>query len=515
MVAPADAGSGEDMSSRKSSGPPKAVVFDLDGTLINSEDNYKRADAEFFQRLGIPFTEEHYRKMLGLQSREIIKWLRSDFDVSGGEEDLLKEKEGIYLAIARTSTRVYPEMLKLIRELAGRNVPMAVASGSPPDILREMLELTGISGFFSAVVSSVETGRAKPEPHVYLEAVSRLKLTPGECVAVEDSPYGVESALSAGLRCAGVPTIILPLDPVFRKTGYLVAGGIGSFTARDFLRTYFSEEPAGPDTERISEFRNEVWTEYRKKGRQFPWRETRDPYRIFVSEIMLQQTQVERGITKYREILQAFPTTASLAKAPVGEIYRVWKGLGYNRRALYLKNAAAMIVDEFGGTVPAAPLLLRRLPGVGPATAGAVAAYAWDVPAVFIETNIRRALIHAFFRDEAQVPDSKLEPILRQLVDRDDPRNWYYALTDYGAALGKGKVNANRRSTGYTRQSPFENSFRQLRGRILSEAAEKAGVNSAGFIENYGYLPEAVDRAFRELVREGFLIKEDGTYRLV
>ncbi|MFP4443662.1 MAG: HAD-IA family hydrolase, partial [Spirochaetia bacterium] len=401
-----------------------------------------------------------------------------------------------------------------IRELAGRNVPLAVASGSPPDILKEMLDMTGIAGFFSAAVSSVETGRAKPAPHVYLEAVSRLNLSPDECLAVEDSPYGVESALRAGLRCAGVPTITSPLDPVFRKTGYLVSGGIGEFSADDFLRAFFPEELSGFDPAGITEFRDKVWKQYRQLGRHFPWRKTRDPYEIFVSEIMLQQTQVERGIKKYREFLDAFPTPASLAEAPVGDIYRVWKGLGYNRRALYLKNAAQMIVDEFGGTVPAAPLLLRKLPGVGPSTAGAVAAYAWEIPAVFIETNIRRALIHAFFPEANRVPDSKLELLLRQLTDRDDPRNWYYALTDYGAALGKEKVNANRRSTAYSRQSPFQNSFRQLRGRILAEAAERGEVDPVSFTANSPFSPESAERAFRELVREGFLKKEHGTYRL-
>ncbi len=494
--------------------PVKGVVFDLDGTLINSEDNYRTADEHFFARRGISFTDAHYKKVLGLQSREIIKWIKSEYGISGAEDDLLREKEEGYLEIARQKTTVYPEMHNLLKELASRNIPMAVATGSPPEIMKEMLRITKIEGFFSAAVSSVDAGKPKPAPDVYTEAVRRLRLKPGQCVALEDSPYGVASALAAGLRCVGIPTITNPLDPVFDRSDMLVRKGITSFLADDFLRRYILRRDDPLSIGEADRFIKKVYDYYRNNRRGFPWRETRNPYHIFVSEIMLQQTQVERGIKKYHEFLSAFPDFFSLASAPLGEVYRVWRGLGYNRRARYLKESAEIIGKRRGGVLPPAPLVLKELPGVGPATAGAIAAYAFDIPSVFIETNIRRAVISEFFPQQENVPDLQVISVLNQVVDRSDPRNWYYALTDYGAALGKTGSNPNRRSAAYTRQSSFQGSFRQLRGQILFAAARKGEVRISDFLSEKAFKEETIKKAFRELQKEGFLKQSNGAFKL-
>jgi A/G-specific adenine glycosylase len=198
-----------------------------------------------------------------------------------------------------------------------------------------------------------------------------------------------------------------------------------------------------------------------------PWRETKDPYRILVSEVMLQQTQVPRVLEKYREFLERFPTLEDLAAARLSEVLAVWQGLGYNRRAKFLHRTAATIRDEYAGVLPADPKELERLPGIGPNTAGSIAAFAYDRPVVFIETNIRRAVLHHFFADAEGVTDVELFPYIEAVLDRSNPREWYYALMDWGAEIAKQFPNPNRRSAHYSRQSPFENSDRQVRGRIL------------------------------------------------
>ena len=199
-----------------------------------------------------------------------------------------------------------------------------------------------------------------------------------------------------------------------------------------------------------------------------PWRKTRNPYRILVSEVMLQQTSVARVTDKYTRFLQAFPNASALATAGTDDLLGAWKGLGYNRRALSLRAAAQVIVSVHGGKVPRSVDELVALPGIGHATAGAVLAYAYDIAIPFVETNIRRVFLHFYFPGEDGVTDARILPLVEKTVDRGNPREWYYALMDYGAMLGKGAVNANRRSLRYRPQKPFEGSFRQLRGAILA-----------------------------------------------
>jgi len=214
-------------------------------------------------------------------------------------------------------------------------------------------------------------------------------------------------------------------------------------------------------------FRRIVYAYYRRHRRPMPWRETRDPYRIVVSEVMLQQTQVSRVREKYPPFIAAFPDVYSLAKAPLGDILRVWQGLGYNRRALYLKKLAQAVVGEYGGVFPRDRESLRGLPGIGPATSASICAFAFGIPCPFIETNIRSVFIHHFFGDKDTVSDSRILPLVAETLDFRNPRDWYYALMDYGVFLKEKHGNPSRRSAGYKKQPPLEGSIRQARATMI------------------------------------------------
>lgn len=220
-------------------------------------------------------------------------------------------------------------------------------------------------------------------------------------------------------------------------------------------------------------FQDMVWKYYRADGRHnLPWRLPGtngrfDPYEIMVSELMLQQTQVSRVIPKYRDFLRRFPTVRALAEAPLGEVLLAWSGLGYNRRAKFLHLAAREIVKDREGHFPATEAELLKLPGVGPGTAGAILAYAFNQPATFIETNVRTVYIHHFFNDETNIPDTTIRTLIEQTIDREVPREWYWALMDYGSYLKRSVGNLSRRSRSYATQSKFEGSLRQVRGQVL------------------------------------------------
>jgi A/G-specific adenine glycosylase len=220
-------------------------------------------------------------------------------------------------------------------------------------------------------------------------------------------------------------------------------------------------------TKEIKAFQGEIYSYYRLHCRDFPWRRTTNPYHIVVSEIMLQQTQVERVHGKYLEFIHAFPDFASLSKAFQKDVLALWQGLGYNRRALALKRLAENVVSMHGGTLPRDVEALSSLPGIGKTTAGAILAFAFNFPSVFIETNIRRVFIHEFFDGEDDVKDTEILPLVEAMVDRENPREWYWALMDYGSMLKKNVENPNRRSAHYTRQTPFEGSDRRIRGLVL------------------------------------------------
>jgi A/G-specific adenine glycosylase len=212
-----------------------------------------------------------------------------------------------------------------------------------------------------------------------------------------------------------------------------------------------------------------VLAHYKKHGRHhLPWRKTHDPYKILVSEIMLQQTQVERVIPKYKAFIKKYPTAKKLASAELREVLSLWQGLGYNRRAKYLWEAAKQ-----WGRVP-----LVDLPGVGPYTASAVRAFAYNESVTMIETNIRAVYLHHLFPNARLVSDSELVPYMvipKQVM----PRDWYAALMDYGSYLKQKYPNPSRRSAGHTTQKKFKGSDREIRGAILR--ARLKGARVTGF----------------------------------
>jgi A/G-specific adenine glycosylase len=264
----------------------------------------------------------------------------------------------------------------------------------------------------------------------------------------------------------------------------------------------------------VSAFRSMVYAYYRDNPRPMVWRETDDPYCILVSEIMLQQTQVERVRVKYNEFLTAYPTVHELAAAPLSDVLRVWQGLGYNRRAMYLKRCSEEIVNQFAGKFPCTIDRLQSLPGIGPYTARAVAAFAFGEAEPMIETNIRTLFIHFFFHSREKVSDSEIMPLVAATLDRENPRHWYYALMDYGVMLKHTYPNPGRRSRHHTQQSRFEGSNRQLRSRMLREIMVTPGITSGKLLTMLAADQEAVERNLEALQREGFLVKQGCGYRV-
>jgi A/G-specific adenine glycosylase len=264
----------------------------------------------------------------------------------------------------------------------------------------------------------------------------------------------------------------------------------------------------------VGRFREKIITYYREHGRPFPWRETGDPYKIVVSEIMLQQTQTYRVEKKYTPFVERFPDFSALADSPLKELYRYWQGLGYNKRALALKEIAGTIIGRHDGKVPEDPEVLRCFPMVGPATSCSIATFAYNVPTVFIEVNIRRVFLYEFFQGTEGVADREIFPFIEESLDRKNPREWYYALMDYGVMLKKLYPGLAKRSRHYVRQKPFEGSNRQIRGRILDVAARKSRFLIEEAVPETAGIRERAAAAAEELVREGFLIREGDRYRM-
>jgi A/G-specific adenine glycosylase len=263
----------------------------------------------------------------------------------------------------------------------------------------------------------------------------------------------------------------------------------------------------------ITQFQKTIWDFYKKQGRHdLPWRQTSDPYKILVSEVMLQQTQVDRVVPKYTAFLKQFPTVQALAKAPLQELLLAWSGLGYNRRVLYLQRGAQAVVGDFKGVFPKDPEVLETLPGVGPYTARAVATFSFDAPYVFIETNIRRVFIHAFFPRDGKVSDAELIPYIEaSLPTRKSAKEWYWALMDYGSYLKSTIKNPNQRSVHYTKQSMFKGSVRELRGVFLHKCTQ-GSVSKKELFKPYIKDIERAEKALAGLVRDGLVTIDSKGY---
>lgn len=244
-----------------------------------------------------------------------------------------------------------------------------------------------------------------------------------------------------------------------------------------------------------------MWGYWEKAGRHsLPWRKTVDPYKILVSEIMLQQTQVERVIPKYTAFIKRFPTVRSLARAKLSEVLALWSGLGYNRRAKYLHDAALYIVREHAGKFPREYPSLRAIPGVGQYTANAVRVFAYNEYEVLLETNVRTAIIHHFLKGRKNITDADIERYAAKAAEVQDPREWHSALFDYGSYLKRQGMSHNARAQSYTKQSKFEGSVRQVRGAILR--ARTRGESMRAIEKQF---PTLFKQALSGLKRDGLL----------
>lgn len=271
------------------------------------------------------------------------------------------------------------------------------------------------------------------------------------------------------------------------------------------------------DDTAATDFQETVWNYYHDHGRHdLPWRLPEasgrfDTYKIMLSEVMLQQTQAGRVIPKYQEFLHAFPTVTALAAADLGNVLRVWSGLGYNRRAKFLHQATKRILEEYGGVVPEEAALLTALPGIGPNTAGAILAYAFNRPVAFIETNIRTVFIHCFFEDRTNVPDTQVRDLVERTLDSEHPREWYWALMDYGNHLKRTTGNASRQSRHYSVQSAFQGSRRQVRGQVLRllQAGSLSLAQLRKIVDD-----ERLPSILEDLVAEQMISRKSGRYCL-
>jgi A/G-specific adenine glycosylase len=264
--------------------------------------------------------------------------------------------------------------------------------------------------------------------------------------------------------------------------------------------------------EDIQSFQDVVWQYYHDSGRSMPWRDNTDPYHILVSELMLQQTQVERVIPKFEAFIAVFPTSLSLSQASLSDVLILWSGLGYNRRAKFLHEAAKMIQTAYDGSVPGTSDELVRLPGVGPNTAGAILAYGFNIPVSFIETNIRTVLFHHFFQNGDTVNDQELKIVLDQVLDLEHPREWYWALMDYGTFLKKEGVGRNAQSTHYKKQTPLKGSIREIRGQILKQLTKSSRTEEK--LRTVVTNDDRFSAALRGLISDGLVTLQNGQFHL-
>lgn len=228
-----------------------------------------------------------------------------------------------------------------------------------------------------------------------------------------------------------------------------------------------------------------------------------------VSEIMLQQTQAERVISKYHQFLQTFPDITSLARAPLRDVLHAWQGLGYNRRAKFLWEAAKEIDQK--GSFPNTTEELVALPGIGVNTAGAIMAYAYNQPVVFIETNVRTVYIYHFFSGAESVKDKDIAEFIEGTIDRDNPREFYWALMDYGTHLKKQHGNLSRLSSTYKKQSAFHGSKRQIRGAVIRLLTEKPYTLSE---LRAAISDDRLDEVIRDLLEEKLIQRASDSYHL-
>lgn len=263
---------------------------------------------------------------------------------------------------------------------------------------------------------------------------------------------------------------------------------------------------------KVSEFQELIWQKGQQLYRDMPWREDTQPYYVLVSELMLQQTQVDRVRPKFEAFIVRFPNEQQLASASLADVLKLWNGLGYNRRAKFLHEAAKMIISTYGGVFPSTMAELLTLPGVGPGTAGAISVYAFNQPVVFIETNVRTVYFHHFFAEGDKVGDAQLVPLLEQTIDREHPREFYWALMDYGSLLKRSGAGRITQSRHYAKQSALKGSVREVRGQII----RALGMDNKTWDELQHEVAgdERFEPALKGLIRDGLVSQTGNIFHL-
>jgi A/G-specific adenine glycosylase len=255
-----------------------------------------------------------------------------------------------------------------------------------------------------------------------------------------------------------------------------------------------------------------LWKKARELYRPMPWREDTQPYYVLVSELMLQQTQVDRVTPKFEAFIERFPDVASLATSPLADVLTLWSGLGYNRRAKFLHESAKKIMADFHGRFPETKAALLTLPGVGEGTSGAILAYAFNQPVVFIETNVRTVYFHHFFAEGEKVSDAELAVLVEETLDHEHPREFYWALMDYGTWLKKNGAGKITQSKHYKKQSALKGSIRETRGRIVHRLT--LGDASIKVLQQDVVVDERFEPALDGLLRDGLVEQTDGLFHL-
>ena len=259
-----------------------------------------------------------------------------------------------------------------------------------------------------------------------------------------------------------------------------------------------------------SRFKSVVWRHYDQHKRSFPWRRTENPYKILLSELMLQQTQAERVVPKYNAFLKQYPTLASLGEATYRDVLLLWSGLGYNRRAKYLLD----IAESTSGRLPKTYMELILLPGIGPYTAAAIMNFAHEKATPMIETNIRTAYLHHYFKDQCNVSDKELLKYVERTMDTDNPKEWFNALMDHGAYLKGRYGNSNIRSAHYKKQSAFKGSNREVRGAILRTLLSEKKVTALSLNKELQRNIALIEKILKTLEKEQLILRKNKSYIL-
>ena len=248
-------------------------------------------------------------------------------------------------------------------------------------------------------------------------------------------------------------------------------------------------------------FHQKIFDFYRQNRRSFPWRETTDRYAVMISEIMLQQTQAERVVPRFNQWLHHFPDSVHLASAPLREVLSMWRGLGYNSRAVRLHRCASIIAECYGGIVPSQPELLKKLPGIGEYTCRSIPVFADNLDMAAVDTNIRRILIHEFVLPE-DISAFELQGIADAVLPAGQSRDWHNALMDYGALVVTSKKTGIR---PLARQSRFQGSKRWYRGRLIKELLQAEVMSLEEIEAKYADSPWNLDDIIIELIDEGLV----------